>query len=299
MAGAPGRSRRHHLQKPYLFTRRARHRRSLGAVEHAGEIAKIGRCHIRTHLPGGMAVGRALCFGALLRGDRAAHQRVTDEQALLAWLQALQAEGVQLDWNEALWTGALLGRGAHPKALTIRTLRVNDERPPTPSEPMQALTLPLPLSMAFSVDHFELTGKTTLQLDGIRGHYRYGALSDGGDAPALPDTPGLSTAHRLRLDALQLADGHYRAQLSLGGEAPMPLALDLQGDIRTTVPDGAGLSLAAEHWAVALIGYGLCGLGCANVSPVRRAGRMAVSLRRQPARSANATPFFGPYRTPA
>ncbi|WP_404398022.1 MFS transporter [Stutzerimonas chloritidismutans] len=39
---------------------------------------------------------------------------------------------------------------------------------------------------------------------------------------------------------------------------------------------GIGLSLAAEHWAVALIGYGLCGLGCANVSPV-----LISSLSRQ------------------
>ena len=39
---------------------------------------------------------------------------------------------------------------------------------------------------------------------------------------------------------------------------------------------GIGLSLAAQHWAVALIGYGLCGLGCANVSPV-----LISSLSRQ------------------
>ncbi|MCQ4297361.1 MFS transporter [Pseudomonas stutzeri] len=39
---------------------------------------------------------------------------------------------------------------------------------------------------------------------------------------------------------------------------------------------GIVLSLAAEHWAVALIGYGLCGLGCANVSPV-----LISSLSRQ------------------
>ncbi|WP_278445819.1 MFS transporter [Stutzerimonas kunmingensis] len=39
---------------------------------------------------------------------------------------------------------------------------------------------------------------------------------------------------------------------------------------------GIGLSLAAEHWAVALIGYGLCGLGCAHVSPV-----LISSLSRQ------------------
>lgn len=31
---------------------------------------------------------------------------------------------------------------------------------------------------------------------------------------------------------------------------------------------GIILSIVTEHWAIALIGYALCGLGCANVSPV-------------------------------
>ncbi|MCQ4308288.1 MFS transporter [Pseudomonas stutzeri] len=39
---------------------------------------------------------------------------------------------------------------------------------------------------------------------------------------------------------------------------------------------GIALSLVTEHWALALIGYGLCGLGCANVSPV-----LISSLSRQ------------------
>ena len=39
---------------------------------------------------------------------------------------------------------------------------------------------------------------------------------------------------------------------------------------------GILLSLATEHWVLALIGYGLCGLGCANVSPV-----LISSLSRQ------------------
>ncbi|MCJ0879427.1 MFS transporter [Pseudomonas sp. JI-2] len=39
---------------------------------------------------------------------------------------------------------------------------------------------------------------------------------------------------------------------------------------------GISLSLTAEHWALALVGYGLCGLGCANVSPV-----LISSLSRQ------------------
>lgn len=41
---------------------------------------------------------------------------------------------------------------------------------------------------------------------------------------------------------------------------------------------GIGLSIFTEHWAFALLGYGLCGLGCANVSPV-----LISSLSRQQA----------------
>lgn len=41
---------------------------------------------------------------------------------------------------------------------------------------------------------------------------------------------------------------------------------------------GIALSIFAEHWALALVGYGLCGLGCANVSPV-----LISSLSRQDA----------------
>ncbi|WP_312680548.1 MFS transporter [Stutzerimonas nitrititolerans] len=41
---------------------------------------------------------------------------------------------------------------------------------------------------------------------------------------------------------------------------------------------GIGLSIITDHWALALLGYGLCGLGCANVSPV-----LISSLSRQDA----------------
>ncbi len=31
---------------------------------------------------------------------------------------------------------------------------------------------------------------------------------------------------------------------------------------------GIALSIITTHWGIALLGYALCGLGCANVSPV-------------------------------
>jgi MFS family permease len=45
---------------------------------------------------------------------------------------------------------------------------------------------------------------------------------------------------------------------------------------------GIGVTLITEHWGLALLGYGLCGLGCANVSPV-----LISSLSRQQAMPVN------------
>lgn len=167
----------------------------------------------------------------------------------LRWSQdglSVQAEDVALQWDDALWTDALRGRGLHIPSLSIRNLRVDDQRPPTPGEPLADLSLPLPLSLGFSLERFELTGRQALSATDIAGHYRYAALSTPMDEPALPDTPGVNAAHRLRLDSLQWADGRYRGQLNLGAQAPLPLALALQGEVRGRVPDGTALQLQAQ-----------------------------------------------------
>ena len=85
----------------------------------------------------------------------------------------MQANGVALQWDDALWTDALRGRGLHIPSLSIRSLRVDDQRPPAPSEPLADLSLPLPLSLGFSLERFELTGRQTLSAADIAGHYRY------------------------------------------------------------------------------------------------------------------------------
>ena len=165
---------------------------------------------------------------------------------------SVQARGVRIDWNNALWLNALMGRGVHLQGLAIEELRVNDHRPPDPattepSAPLQELTLPMPVSLPWSVDRFTLEGNAALTLGGAKGLYRYGPVLVEG-TPALPDTDsahsGTST-HQLVLHALEFAGGRYRAQLTLGGAAPMPLALDLQGELETTVP-GAEAAATAE-----------------------------------------------------
>lgn len=168
---------------------------------------------------------------------------------------SVQARGVRINWNNALWLNALMGRGVHLQGLAIEELRVNDQRPPDPataepSGPLQELTLPMPLSLPWSVDRFTLEGNTALTLGGAKGLYRYGPVPVEG-TPALPDTHNAHAAtgtHQLVLDALEFAGGRYRAQLTLGGAAPMPLALDLQGELETTVP-GAEAAATAETTA--------------------------------------------------
>ncbi|HEX5738762.1 MAG TPA: translocation/assembly module TamB domain-containing protein, partial [Hydrogenophaga sp.] len=156
---------------------------------------------------------------------------------------SVQARGVRIDWNNNLWLNAIMGRGLHLQGLAIEELRVNDQRPPTPEPteppaPLQELTLPMAVSLPWSVDRFTLEGNTALTLGGAKGKYRYGpSLMEG--TPALPTTESAtspSSTHQLVLDALEFAGGRYRAQLTLGGAAPMPLALDLQGELETTVP---------------------------------------------------------------
>ena len=177
--------------------------------------------------------------------------------ASLNWSQgalSVKAQGVQLDWNDSLFTNALLGRGVQIDALSVQQLSVNDQRAPTPTEPMESLVLPLPVGLAIKVDRFELTGNTALSLSDIQADYQYGPIADEQEGPALSASPGLTHAHRLRLDSLQLADGRYSGNLSLGAEVPMPLALALVGNVTTQVPDGAGVALTLHGQATGTLG---------------------------------------------
>lgn len=172
--------------------------------------------------------------------------------AALQWTQdglRVEARGVQIGWRDALFTDLIRGNGARIDQVTVDKLSVHDERPPTPTEPMVELALPLPVSLAFDVGRFELSGNTEFTLSQLKGDYQYGPIGAQLDAPALPASQGLTEAHQLRIDSLQIADGHYEGKLSLGAQAPMPLALALVGEIQTQVPDGAGVQLTLHAQA--------------------------------------------------
>ena len=116
----------------------------------------------------------------------------------------------------------------HAQSITIERLGEPD---PSPTEPLQEVTLPLQLDVPFLVDALRWAGPPPLQISALAGHYRY----DG-------------QHHRLTVDGVDVADGHYSAQLQLQGAAPMAVEATLQGRITTPVPGSPQppLALAAQ-----------------------------------------------------
>ena len=163
----------------------------------------------------------------------------------LRWsIEGLQVEarGVALRLGGTTVWNALLGRGLHVDSLQLQRLVITDQRPATPTEPLQALTLPLALSLPFEAQEVVIDGPQPLVLTHLKGLYRYGPNDS-------PEISGVADAHRLRIDSLQVAGGRYVAQLALGAQAPMPLSLRAQGTVQARVPEGETLTLQANAQA--------------------------------------------------
>lgn len=139
--------------------------------------------------------------------------------AHVAWQKdglSIEAEDVHFEWAPRWWLALLHGDGVQVQALRVAQLTVRDQRPATPTEPLQQLTLPLPISLPFDVQRLDYQGPTQVTLDAVRGHYRYDRTD----------------RHQLRLDELALAQGRYSGELQLDGKAPMALDAKLRGQLQ-------------------------------------------------------------------
>ena len=173
----------------------------------------------------------------------------------LRWTQpglTVEADALRLRWGKGVWLAALRGQGVALQELAIGSLLVRDERTPTPTEPLQSLSLPIDITLPWSVGRFELAGNSTLILSELIGLYHYGLLTPD-SPPSQGLMPGVDAAHQLTLDSLQLAQGRYRAQLVLGAAAPMPIKLTAQGEVSATVPGGEALTLSATAEATGIL----------------------------------------------
>lgn len=177
---------------------------------------------------------------------------------------SVQAEGLRLRLGGLFWLG-LLRRDLLVSELHAARVRVTDQRPPappSPTEPLQSLVLPIDIEANLSVDELLLPGQAPLALRALDARYRYGRAE-----------PGLGTeqAHTLLLRSLQWAEGRYSAQATLGAQAPMPLRLQAEGELSADVPEGGRLDLRARATAQgALAGAGAALDLVAQIEPVGR-----------------------------
>jgi translocation and assembly module TamB len=154
---------------------------------------------------------------------------------LLRWQRAgltVEARDVTIGWEWPLLPKMVQERSLRLQTLTVGSLRIDDQRPPsgTPFEPPTELVLPIAVDVPLNVGTVTFTGPPAVVATGLAGSYRF----DG-------------TRHDVNVTALKLADGRYRGTASLLARAPMTLDLQVQGDVIADVPGGRGpLPLSAS-----------------------------------------------------
>lgn len=139
----------------------------------------------------------------------------------LRWTQgglSVQAQDVHIGWAlRPLWD-----RELKLIPLTIGHLRVEDRRAPAPAQtpqPPANLQLPLKLDIPFVIETLDWVGPPGLQITGLRGNYSFD-----------------STLHKLDVGQVRISSGTYQLKASLQSQAPMALAVTLDGEVDAPVP---------------------------------------------------------------
>lgn len=184
----------------------------------ATTLARVARL-----MPAGQTLQTRDVTGSVRRGGHIGHlqwrsdaMQVTVEQADIGWrLRPLLSRKVQLG--------------------EVRAARVRIEsfpqpdRPQEPLQPLQGLTLPVDVDLPFRVDTIEWVGPPAVEVRALAGRYRYEGQ-----------------AHQLKIDGVDVADGHYSGDVKLQGPAPMALNLALQGRVQAALQQDRKLELNAQ-----------------------------------------------------
>lgn len=172
-------------------------------------------------LPAGQSLQVNEVSGTLLQGGRVGR---------LQWTRgglSVQAQGLDLAWD---WHTLLDGE-VRFTTLHAQTLRVQDDSPST-GAPISELPLPMRADVQFVVDRLDWAGPPALQLEAVRGHYRF----DG-------------ATHFLQDGNLRMAAGSYQLSGQLQALQPMALSLRAGGSVQTPVKiQQAPLALQAQAW---------------------------------------------------
>ncbi len=141
----------------------------------------------------------------------------------IGWLRwsnptmAVEVDNARIGWSLAplLQRGVKLGQ-VHADRVRIATTPNPDAPRP---EPLQELVLPVSIDLPFQIDLIEWAGPPPAEARALSGRYRYDRVQ-----------------HSLKVDGVDLAQGHYRLDATLQALAPMALQAQLDGQVRTETP---------------------------------------------------------------
>lgn len=141
----------------------------------------------------------------------------------IGWLRwssptlAVEVDNARIGWSLAPLLERRLKLG-EVHADTVRVSATPDPDAPK-SEPLQQLVLPVSIDLPFSVERIEWAGPPPVEALALSGRYQYDRVQ-----------------HRLKIDGVDLAQGHYSLEATLQGAAPMALQATLDGQVSTVTP---------------------------------------------------------------
>ena len=143
----------------------------------------------------------------------------------IGWLRwssptlAVEVDNARIGWSlpPLLERSVKLGE-VHADAVRI-SATPDPDAPEPETEPLQQLVLPVSIDLPFSVDRIEWAGPPPVEALALSGRYQYDRVQ-----------------HSLKIDGVDLAQGHYSLEATLQAAAPMALQATLEGQVRTATP---------------------------------------------------------------
>ena len=132
---------------------------------------------------------------------------------------AVEVQNATIGWQLAPLLKRKVSLGeVHAESIAIARIGPPDT---SPTEPLQALTLPVDVDLPFRVDRLRWAGPPELVAQNLAGRFRY---EDG--------------RHKIQVDGVDVADGHYSLDATLQGAAPMALEALARGRLLAPTPEG-------------------------------------------------------------
>lgn len=175
-------------------------------------------------LPPGQSLESRDVSGSLRFGGRIGWLRWQNEGL------SVEVQDARIGWQLAplLQRKVQLGE-VHAASIAITPRAPAEDQPAEPLEPLAPIVLPVEVDLPFRVDALRWAGPPELTATGLAGRYRY-----------------VDAHHRLEVDGVDIADGHYGARVDLQGPAPMALEAALEGRVRAPLAGEHSLDVRAE-----------------------------------------------------